>query len=131
MITEKITILQSDVRKLLGAASGDAALLYIYLSSGNPAGNAAEELRIMAEKSDWDRARATIAAYIDDWEDVTPWLQILINHDDIDDVTLALTRLEAAVVAREQGDCYEACAELAENARHIHHRDAFTLGNVL
>ena len=46
MITEKITILQSDVRKLLSAASGDAALLYIYLSSGNPAANAAEELRM-------------------------------------------------------------------------------------
>ena len=46
MITEKITILQSDVRKLLSAASGDAALLYIYLSSGNPVGNAAAELRM-------------------------------------------------------------------------------------
>ena len=46
MIAEKVSLLQSDVRKLLGAASGDAALLYIYLSSGNPAANAAAELRI-------------------------------------------------------------------------------------
>ena len=60
-----------------------------------------------------------------------PWLQILINHDDIDDVTLALERLQAAIVAQEQSGCFEACAELRENARHIYHRDAFTLGNVL
>lgn len=93
--------------------------------------SAAEELRIMAEKSDWQRARETVSAYMADWKDITPWLQILINHDDIDDVTLALTRLQAAIEAEEQPACYEICAELRENANHIHHRDAFTLGNVL
>ena len=93
--------------------------------------SAAEELRIMTEKADWLRAQETISAYMDDWEKTTPWLQVLINHDDIDDVTLALTRLRAAIAAREQPACYELCAELNENARHIHHRGAFTLGNVL
>ena len=93
--------------------------------------SAARELRIMAEKAEWSRARETVTAYKTDWEDTTPWLQVLINHDDIDDVTLSLTRLEAAIAAREQGQCYEICAELEENARHIHHRDDFALGNVL
>ena len=46
MITEKITIQESDVRKLLSAASPDAALLYIFLNSGNPAQNAATELQM-------------------------------------------------------------------------------------
>ena len=93
--------------------------------------SAAKELRIMAEKADWLRAEETVSAYKADWESTTPWLQVLINHDDIDDVTLSLTRLEAVIAAREQGQCYEICAELEENARHIHHRDNFTLGNVL
>ena len=35
MVTESVKITQSDARKLLGAASPDAALLYIYLKSGN------------------------------------------------------------------------------------------------
>ena len=46
MITEKVTISQSDVRKLLGAASPDAALLYIYLNSGNRPEDAAADLRL-------------------------------------------------------------------------------------
>ena len=46
MIAENITIPQNDVRKLLGAASADAALLYIYLKSGNPAETAGTELRL-------------------------------------------------------------------------------------
>lgn len=46
MQTESLTISQSDVRKLLSAASPDAALLYIYLNSGNPSQNAAADLRL-------------------------------------------------------------------------------------
>lgn len=93
--------------------------------------SAAEELHIMAEKQDWPRAQETVAAYLASWEETIPWLQILINHEDIDDVSLALERLQAGILAQEQGACYEACAELRENANHIFHRDAFTLGNVL
>ena len=93
--------------------------------------SAAEELHVMAEKKDWARAQEIVSAYLAAWQDTIPWLQILINHDDIDDVTLALERLQAAVMAQEQAACFEACAELRENARHIFHRDAFTLGNVL
>lgn len=93
--------------------------------------SAAEELRVMAEASDWHRASETVAVYLADWRSTVPWLQILINHEDIDDVTLALERLQACIAAQERGSCYEACAELKENASHIYHRDAFTLGNVL
>lgn len=46
MIFEEITLSQSQVRKLLSAASPDAALVYIYLTSGNLPENAREELRI-------------------------------------------------------------------------------------
>lgn len=93
--------------------------------------SAAEELRIMTEKQEWQRAQETVSAYISAWEETVPWLQVLINHEDIDDVTLALERLQAGIEAQEQANCFEACAELKENARHIYHRDAYTLGNVL
>ena len=46
MITEKITIEQTDLRKLLGAGNGDAALLYLYIRNGNPPENAAQDLRL-------------------------------------------------------------------------------------
>ena len=35
MNTEAVMIESGDVRRLLGAASGDACLLYIYLKAGN------------------------------------------------------------------------------------------------
>ncbi len=46
MITGDFTITPTDAKKLLSAASGDAALLYIYIRSGNPADRAAAELNM-------------------------------------------------------------------------------------
>ncbi len=93
--------------------------------------SAAEEVHIMTEKGEWSRARETVDAYLDSWQDTVTWLQMLINHEDIDDVTLSLVRLQAALRAEDEVSSFEACAELKENARHIYHRDDFSLGNVL
>lgn len=41
-----LSIEQSDMRKLLGAASGDAALLYLYLRSGNDPAQAGQALHL-------------------------------------------------------------------------------------
>ena len=46
METAQINIEQSDMRKLLSAASGDAALLYLYLRSGNDPARAGEALNL-------------------------------------------------------------------------------------
>lgn len=119
-----LTLLVMVLGSGLLAEKQTAVLSHRYVS-------AAEELWIMVEKSEWQRAKETVSTYMTDWEDTTPWLQMLINHEDIDDVTLTFVQLEAAVAAQEQAGCFEACAALKENARHIHHRDAFTLGNVL
>ena len=93
--------------------------------------SAAEELLIFTRQAEWSRAQEAIAAYHADWRRIVPWLQILINHEDIDDVTLSLTRLQTAVARQDAAECAYACAELLENARHIYHRDALTLGNIL
>ena len=46
MNMESVILESSEVRKLLGAASGDAALLYIYLRNGSPLSDAAQVLNL-------------------------------------------------------------------------------------
>ena len=46
MMTESVTISQTDMRKLLSAASPDGALLYIYLQSGNRLETAEKDLNL-------------------------------------------------------------------------------------
>lgn len=50
MNTVPLSISQTDARKLLSAASGDAALLYIYIHSGNMADSAQSELNMSASR---------------------------------------------------------------------------------
>lgn len=50
MVTDSITVSQTDMRKLLGAASPDAALLYLYISCGNDPDRAGEDLKLNASR---------------------------------------------------------------------------------
>ena len=58
MNTAELRIEQPDMRKLLGAASGDAALLYLYLRSGNDPEKAMQTLRL--NESRYSCAAATL-----------------------------------------------------------------------
>ncbi len=46
MNADAVSISQTDVKKLLSAANPDAALLYIYMHSGNPGENAEKDLNL-------------------------------------------------------------------------------------
>ena len=91
----------------------------------------ADELRTLAEAENWAGAEAALRKSRSVWEQKVPWLQTLINHDDVDAVTTALKKMEAGIASRELSLCLEACAELGEHAEHLYHRDALTMGNVL
>ena len=50
MNIDRIEIEQADLRKLLSAANGDAALLYLYLRCGNDPANCEGELRLSGSR---------------------------------------------------------------------------------
>ena len=93
--------------------------------------SAAEELLTLTQGEQWQRADEVTGAYRERWEETSAWLQMLIVHEELDAVDMALKRIHAGIQAQEQSLCYEGCAELRENAEHLSHRDAFTLGNIL
>lgn len=92
---------------------------------------ASRELLTMVESDQWERAAATLVAYQETWQETLSWLELLVHHDDTDDVTLAMARLEAGIRTKDLPLCVSSCNELQEDARHIYHRDAFALNNVL
>ena len=93
--------------------------------------SASEELLILTQDGAWQRAGETAQAYREQWDEASAWLQMLIVHEELDAVDIALKRIQAGILAQDISLCYEGCAELRENAEHLYHRDAFTLGNVL
>jgi len=93
--------------------------------------SASEELAALAQDENWPRAAETAEGYLTSWKETLSWLQMLINHDDGDEVSRALERIEAGIQGQDVLTCLEGCSELREAAEHIYHRDAFTLGNIL
>lgn len=93
--------------------------------------SASEELLTLTREEQWQRADEILRAYRESWEQTNAWVQILVVHEELDAVDIALKRVHAGVAARDQSLCYEACAELRESAEHLYHRDALTLGNIL
>lgn len=93
--------------------------------------SAAEELLVLTESGQWQRAADTAGAYHSSWEKTLSWLQILINHEDGDSLSRALLMVESGIRTRDVSLCVQGCGEMKEAARHLYHRDALTLGNVL
>lgn len=109
-----------------GIASGNAVK-----SQSDRYISAAMELEALVEEDKWARAQEIAAAYLKTWEDTVPWLQMIIDHEDIDAVSLALEHLIAGLGQKEKASCLMICAELREHAHHLYHRDAMTLSNIL
>ncbi len=79
----------------------------------------------------WEEAGAAVKDMAKEWEATCAWLQLWVNHYDTDEVNLGLERLQAALEAQDTALSLWAAAELSESLRHIYHRDALRLGNIL
>ncbi len=93
-----------------------------------------EDLAVAEEgirNRDWEQAERAVAAMMDEWEGTCEWLQFWVNHGDTDDVNMAMEKLEAAIEAQDLPLCLVISAELGESLRHIYHRDALRIGNIL
>ncbi len=82
-------------------------------------------------KGDWAEAKKAVDAMKNEWEATCEWLQFWVNHGDTDDVSMALEQLSAAIDVQDAPLSLITSAELGESLRHIYHRDALRIGNIL
>ena len=84
----------------------------------------------LSEK-DWESALRRTESIHMDWQKKSRVVQLWVNHADIDHVTEALLALRAAIIAEDFSTSLAAYGQCTENFGHLHHRDAFTLRNIL
>lgn len=92
---------------------------------------AAEAMLKAAKKQDWQDVLEQEETVLQSWQEKMEWLQMLVDHDALDDVTMALFSVRAAAETEDAAGAVMGCYQLREAAAHIHHRDAFSLGNLL
>ncbi len=86
--------------------------------------------RAVAEEN-WDQALLHAETLAASWQKTRGVVQLWINHSDIDHVSSSLIDLRAALIAQDLSSSLSAYGQCSENFGHLHHRDAFTLRNIL
>ncbi len=102
--------------------------------SANISHDFSQDLSVVEEsirKENWEEAMRAVDDMILEWEETCQWLQIWVNHTDTDDVNMAIERLAAAIELNDKYASLIIGAELGESLRHIYHRDALTIANIL
>lgn len=79
----------------------------------------------------WEEAGRQVSALSQRWNREKTWVQLWVNHAETDAVTYALRGLEVSIRERDRLSAWLYYGESGENFAHLHHRDAFTLKNIL
>ena len=90
-----------------------------------------EEVEAAARSGEWAAGQTALGEMLLEWEETTRWLHYFINHQDTEEVGIAMEKMAAALEMENLLLFLMSQAELAEGLRHIHYRDALALGNLL
>lgn len=90
-----------------------------------------EQLETLARSSLYEDMTPQLDALDELWAQKRSVLQLFIDHEAIDNVSLELLALRAAVQSHSMPDALLAAARLREHAQHLLHRDLPLPENIL
>jgi hypothetical protein len=88
--------------------------------------------RIKADilSDDWEKARDGLKGFDDFWGSAKPVWTILIDHKEIDNIDMALARIEQYIETREKGLALGELSSLELLIRHIPDKEKVSLENI-
>jgi hypothetical protein len=88
--------------------------------------------RIKADvlSDDWEKARDGLKGFGDFWDNAKPVWTILIDHKEIDNIDMALAKIEQYIETREKGLALGELSSLELLIRHIPDKEKVSLENV-
>lgn len=114
---------------LVAAVGGGCELITHRLVRGYQEALTAIAGRLAVDR--WQEAAARTERLSKQWEQASAWVQLWVNHADTDAVSHALRGLLASIRQQDSLSSMLYYGECVENFTHLHHRDAFTLKNIL
>ena len=91
----------------------------------------AVEIESSANNSDWDTAKANLTAIQKDWSGTQKAWTVLLDHTEIDNIEISLTRLEKYVEAQSRPMALAEAATLKQYIKHIPEKESFEIKNIL
>lgn len=88
-------------------------------------------LRLAILNSDWQRAETVFGDCRRQWEQISPIWRVLINHEDMRDIEVALVDLESALNAQHGWEAEKELADLDFFLRHVPETERVSWDNIL
>lgn len=82
------------------------------------------------KKEDWNQSEKQVIQIIRIWEDVKGTWSVLLDHQEIDNIDVTLTRLQTLIKSRDNSSAPAEAAALKKYVNHIPAKEKLSLDNV-
>ena len=93
-------------------------------------GQSIEKIEESVESEGWDQAKAILKQISDDWMEVKGIWAALIDHAEIDNIDITLSRLEALIMIEDVSASLSEAAALRKYVNHIPNKEKLSFENV-
>ncbi len=93
--------------------------------------SAAHELLTLTQSGDWPRATEVAESYHHQLEQTDDWLCILINHEEVEQLSSALTDVRSSILTQTLIESARSCYQLEAAAQKIRDRNTLSIQNIL
>ncbi|KUO74930.1 MAG: hypothetical protein APF77_17855 [Clostridia bacterium BRH_c25] len=110
--------------------AGGCLTLYVLDSESQRLSNSLSELEEDIEKQNWDAASKKLEEFHNKWDKVSKLWSMLIDHYEIDNIELVLSRLASYVKTQDKNEALSQMSSLKTLIKHIPAKEAFNFKNV-
>jgi|LSQX01.1.fsa_nt_gb hypothetical protein len=93
-------------------------------------GQSIEKIEESVESEGWDQAKGILKQISDDWMEVKGIWAALIDHAEIDNIDITLSRLEALIMIEDVSASLSEAAALRKYVNHIPNKEKLSFENV-
>jgi hypothetical protein len=90
-----------------------------------------QKLERQVKNQQWDQALIAFTELSASWEAKKPWLQLWVDHADVDEVSKYIMETHVGLTLQEESVFFISTANLIESLMHLHHKDDLSLANII
>lgn len=127
-VTVKTIVLIAAITAVIIAVSVLANQI-MYRDSGKLV-QSIEEAEESVRKNDWNQAAAQIEQITKTWEGIKGMWSALVDHQEIDNIDVTISRLQALIKTRDTSSVLSESAAMKKYVNHIPNKEKLSLDNV-
>jgi hypothetical protein len=102
-----------------------------FTSSSKRLENSAVQIEASVNGEDWANANAKLTNIKEDWQKVSKSWAMLLDHNELDNIETALTKMSAYIRTKDKSSALAETAAFKQYVKHIPEKEIFNFKNLL